>query len=91
MDIAVGRPPKASDITDEALMAAFRASRGRHGVPRWATLWDIQAEMPQWPPKVVQAKLRSMVKRKLLEGCACGCRGDFEDPATADHLPRCHG
>lgn len=29
------------------------------------------------PEKVVMAKLKIMIKRKLINGCTCGCRGDF--------------
>lgn len=30
------------------------------------------------PVKVIHAKYKSLVKRKLIGGCPCGCRGDFE-------------
>jgi len=30
------------------------------------------------PPKLVLAKMRMLEKRGLIEGCTCGCRGDFE-------------
>ena len=30
------------------------------------------------PEKMVLLKLKKLVNRKLLGGCACGCRGDFE-------------
>lgn len=43
-----------------------------------ACTWRIQDEFPQFPRKVVMAKLCSLVKRGMLEGCTCGCRGDFE-------------
>lgn len=71
---------QAKDITDQVMLAALAATRGRHGVPQWSTLRDVQAHLATLPPKVVQAKLRSMIKRKLIGGCACGCRGDFEIP-----------
>lgn len=29
------------------------------------------------PPKVGLAKMRALIKKKLVDGCACGCRGDF--------------
>ncbi len=69
---------QAKDISDMVMLEALAKTRGRNGVPRWSTLWETQAELPQFPPKVVQAKLRSMIKRRVLMGCACGCRGDFE-------------
>jgi hypothetical protein len=30
------------------------------------------------PPKVLLAKLKAMIKKGLISGCVCGCRGDFE-------------
>jgi len=70
---------QAKHITDERCLRAVRAARGRHGVADWSSLWDIQEEMTEYPAKVVQAKLASLLKRKILTGCACGCRGDFEE------------
>lgn len=29
-------------------------------------------------PKILRAKFKSLIKRGLCGGCACGCRGDFE-------------
>lgn len=30
------------------------------------------------PPKVLLAKLAAMKRRGLIDGCACGCRGDWQ-------------
>jgi hypothetical protein len=46
------------------------------------SLFAIQDAFAPIPHKVVLAKLRSMVKRKLLDGCDCGCRGDFKPRAS---------
>lgn len=46
----------------------------------WANRFDICKALGNPPEKVVLAKLRSLIKRGLLAGCACGCRGDFELP-----------
>jgi len=71
---------QAKSITDEQCMDAFRRARGRHGVPQWATLWDIQEELREFPPKVVRAKLAALVKKGKLDGLAMdGHRGDFEE------------
>lgn len=59
-----------------------------------ATLWDVTAVLaghpelvgtdkvcepfPNLPPKVVLAKAKRLVRRKLIDGCTCGCRGNFE-------------
>lgn len=32
---------------------------------------------PNTPPKVALSKMASLIKRGLVDGCACGCRGDF--------------
>lgn len=30
------------------------------------------------PYKLVTAKAKSLIRRGLIDGCGCGCRGDFE-------------
>jgi hypothetical protein len=69
---------QAKDISDEVMLAALAATRGRNGVPKWSCLWDVQRHLAPAPPKVVTAKLRSMIRRGVIGGCCCGCRGDFE-------------
>lgn len=73
-----GAVTQAKDISDDALLAALAATRGRTGVSRASCLWHVQAELATFPPKVVLAKLRSLMRRKIITGCGCGCRGDFE-------------
>lgn len=55
----------------------------------WHTWWRIEpkepndmptvadAVPPEIPERVILAKMRALVSRKLVIGCACGCRGDF--------------
>lgn len=58
-----------------------------------ATRWDVTAvlaghpelvgdgsarDFPNVPPKVVLAKAKRLVRRGLIDGCTCGCRGDFQ-------------
>lgn len=69
---------QAKDVSDAQVLGAMASTRGRNGVSRWSTLWDVQESLASFPPKVVLSKLRSMIKRKVIGGCACGCRGDFE-------------
>jgi hypothetical protein len=45
-----------------------------------ATRWDVERELSSFPPKVILAKIRKMIKQGKLSGCACGCRGDFKIP-----------
>lgn len=79
----------AKRAADPKFWAAMR------GEP-WVSRWDIERALaateryPNVPEKVLLAKLRAMVKRKILDGCTCGCRGDFEilpqpDATTTEH------
>lgn len=59
-----------------------------------ATRWDVAAvlaghpelvatgpgtwDFPAAPAKVVLAKAKRLILRGVLDGCFCGCRGDFE-------------
>ena len=37
----------------------------------------LRAMPPETPGKLALAKMRQLMKRGLVDGCACGCRGDF--------------
>lgn len=69
---------QAKDVSDARMLETLASVRGRHGVPRWSSWFDVRDRMPDVPPKVALAKLKSMVKRGVIKGCTCGCRGDFE-------------
>lgn len=43
---------------------------------------------PAIPLKVVLAKARKLIRRGLLTGCACGCRGEFEVVDSAEEAER---
>lgn len=53
------------------------------GLNRWACCWpgfdnSVLNAMPEGTPeKVGRAKMRAMIRKGIIEGCACGCRGDF--------------
>lgn len=42
-----------------------------------AKLGDLCSMLPDFPVKVVKAKLYQMIRAGLIDGCTCGCRGDF--------------
>lgn len=56
---------------------------------RYMTHWDMPNSDPSWslcaaipslrafPEKVLRAKLAAMKRRGLIDGCECGCRGDW--------------
>lgn len=59
-------------------------------LPHWVFCWDFQ-ESPwsSWPYAVVNAKLERLRRRGLLDGCSCGCRGDWElTDAGYQHIDR---
>lgn len=76
------------DAVDE--VARLRSEPGRPwtiGASRWDVATVLAghpelvgvstADWPNMPPKVVLAKARKLIRRGLLDGCDCGCRGDF--------------
>ncbi len=68
---------KAADIPDEAMLAAItRDIAERRTRALGACTWTL-AGREGWPTKVAGAKLRKMERRGIVDGCACGCRGDW--------------
>lgn len=66
---------KASDIPDLKMMEAIRNNPRYSGIG--TSRFDIQQRFPDFPEKVVRAKLHALLRRGLIFGCCCGCRGDF--------------
>lgn len=77
---------QAKDISDKDILEYLSQYQGE-----WVCLWyghfkekdpdmkDVYYAMPEGtPPKVALAKMKALIRRKLIGGCACGCRGDFE-------------
>lgn len=46
--------------------------------PHWVFIWNLECLMPIFPSEVILAKASALIRRGLLTGCDCGCRGDFE-------------
>jgi hypothetical protein len=45
----------------------------------WDTPLSVKNVLPKnIPDKVILAKMKSLIKRGLVSGCDCGCRGDYE-------------
>ena len=38
------------------------------------------------PEKVVLSKMRSLIKKSLVDGCYCGCRGNFTITEKGENL-----
>jgi hypothetical protein len=65
---------KASDIPDEEVLG-FVLSINEQG--RWCQSWDLEERFPEYPLKVVKAKCAGLIRRGYMDGCTCGCRGDY--------------
>lgn len=66
----------AKDIPDQVINAFIQNG--------FNSLYQIQDALPEYPAKVVKAKLAQMVYKGRLLGCPCGCRGDFALPPTPE-------
>jgi hypothetical protein len=66
-----GVPPRAASMATRWDVAAVLA-----GHPERVGGWPVNyARMPE---EVVMAKAQYLIDRGLLDGCTCGCRGEFE-------------
>lgn len=85
---------QCKDIADEAFVGAMAEAHVRRGFG-YAALMDVQNILSghpervgvdfkehedQLPTRLVRAKARKLIRRGLIDGCACGCRGDFSMP-----------
>ena len=68
------------DILDEPILQFLAQHQGK-----WCTygvgysMPTVQDAMPHGVSKEIQLeKMKNLVDRDLVEGCTCGCRGDFE-------------
>lgn len=43
-----------------------------------ANLMEIEVALRPIPPKIILSKLRKLVRRGLIDGCPCGCSGQFK-------------
>lgn len=84
-----GRRMQCKDIPDGVFLDAVRRTPGTDSRPgAWRMRWDVQAELEQvtgWLPiNLFLAKAAGLMRRGLLGGCPCGCRGDYHLPADCD-------
>lgn len=69
---------KAADVPETKILEVVAEAEFSIGQNRWA----IHDALPEFPTKVVDAKLYAMVRKGALEGCTTrhNCRGDFRIP-----------
>jgi hypothetical protein len=73
---------QCKDIPDEPILRLLDNLTGE--LP-WAFRWEsgvtnsvMEAMPPGVPENLVLAKMKSLIRKGLVSGCCCGCRGDFE-------------
>ncbi len=65
----------AKDVPDKLLLSWIEENgTGELG---WTIWWEFPEDHPEYPEKVCRAKFKQLYRRGLVEGCSCGCRGDW--------------
>lgn len=85
---------QAKDIDERPILEFLFERRQRLGKYYDWSCWyhpEFDALFPKDVPyKVRRAKLKSMIDRGLIDGCTCGCRGDFMiDQRGIEALGKC--
>ena len=65
---------QCKDIPDEPILLFLVKHGGGIGCPLWRALEAMPNNVPE---KLARAKMGQLIKRDLVHGCVCGCRGDF--------------
>ena len=79
---------QCKDIPDEPVLRFLAGPFKDWPAPGWGTwFWSddckpansvLNAMPAGTPEKLALAKMRRLIARGLVDGCGCGCRGDFE-------------
>lgn len=69
---------KTSDIPDEPILRVLSKLQGTWSSHFWTKELIETFPVEIRETKLVLSKMRSLHKRGLVGGCACGCRGDWE-------------
>lgn len=87
---------KCKDIPELPILELLMRHRGE-----WCFIFSpevcgdksVRAAMPdRVPEKLALAKMSSLIRRGLVTGCDCGCRGDFEiTQKGAEYLAKMKG
>ena len=82
------KPPQAKDVPELPILL-FLLQRAANG-ERWATWYRGQENSvpapADCPEKVLRAKMLALIRRGLVDGCPCGCRGDYRITAKGRNL-----
>lgn len=72
----MGRMMQCKDIDDAPLVQFVAAKEAEKGM--WVDVWDFEPPYSNLPGRLFRAKMGQLIKRGLLTGCSCGCRGSYE-------------
>lgn len=70
---------QCKDIPEEPILRFLAKNPGKWHNRYFGDEFDVHHCFPpgvHW--KLLLAKMRKLIERKLVSGCYCGCRGDFE-------------
>jgi|GEM_PF-1946813 len=71
------KPMQCKDIEDGPLLAFIAGIEAEKG--SWVLIWDFDGTpYGELPYNLLRAKMAKLIKRCLITGCTCGCRGDFQ-------------
>lgn len=71
---------QCKDIPDLPILQFVAGHGGRMCNRYFGDERDVRQAMPlgfDTPDKLVVAKMARLIQRKLIDGCPCGCRGDY--------------
>lgn len=70
---------QCKDIPDRPILEFLAVDRGMWCNWNRGNELDVHQAMPAGiPDNLCIAKMRMMIRRGVVDGCGCGCRGDFE-------------
>lgn len=74
---------QAKDVGDRAVLEAVRklsmVEKSYGSPPFWVMAWDLRKDLGlEGTGRLMEAKCEALIRRGLLDGCTCGCRGDYE-------------
>lgn len=67
---------QCKDIADATLLRFIATKQAEKGA--WVNTWDFEPPYSDLPDNLFRAKMGKLLKRGLLTGCNCSCRGDYE-------------
>lgn len=74
-----GRRMQCKDIPELLFLMVVQEEARKHG---WATAVrthaELEASLGPLPPRLFLAKARKLIAAGKIDGCGCGCRGEFE-------------